>query len=123
MSTTSNRSPLTPEQLVSWRRPGDPRLSPDGALVAFTLMPVSKEGEHPESVIWTVPFGEGEPRPFTAGLWNDDAPRWSPDGARLAFLSDRAERGKQSLYVAPRDGGEAQRVFDQQGEIADPRWS
>lgn len=117
------RPTLNAELLVSWRRPSDPRIAPSGERVAFVVKPVSREGEHPESGIWLVPFGSGTCRPFTGGLWNDDAPRWSPDGRRLAFLSDRAERGKQSLYVMPLEGGEAQRVFDQEGDLADPQWS
>src|SRR5690606_26664535 len=50
-------------------------------------------------------------------------PAWSPDSLQLAFLSDRAERGKQSLYVTAIDGGEARRVLDQQGEMSNPEWS
>lgn len=111
------------ERWVSYRRPSDVQVSPDGALIAFVARPVSRSGEHWETAIWVVPFDEGEPRQFTSGLWQDECPRWSPDGSRLAFLSDRAERGKLSVYVMPRDGGEAVRVFDQQGELAMLSWS
>jgi Tol biopolymer transport system component len=117
--------PLTFEQVVSWRRPSDVQISPDGAWVAFALKPVSKTDEHPQGAIWLLPFaaGDGEARQFTNGLCLDEAPRWSPDSSRLAFLSDRAERGKKSLYVMPLAGGEAQRLFDERGEMADPTWS
>lgn len=115
--------PLTTEQLVTHRRPSDPQISPDGERIAFTLRPVSKEKEHPESAIWVVSFAGGEPRQFTAGQWDDEEPRWSPDGRRLAFLSDRAERGKKSVYIMPADGGEARRVFDQQGDMEQLSWS
>ncbi|HET7034811.1 MAG TPA: S9 family peptidase [Thermomicrobiaceae bacterium] len=122
-ATPTEAQPLTPEQVVSWTRPGDARISPDGERVAFARKPVSKAGEHPESSIWLLPFGAGAPRRFSGGLWNDDAPRWSPDGSRLAFLSDRAERGKQSVYLMPVGGGEARRVFEQQGELSELAWS
>lgn len=115
--------PLTTEQLVTHRRPSDPQISPGGERIAFTLRPVSKEKEHPESAIWVVSFAGGEPRQFTAGQWDDEEPRWSPDGRRLAFLSDRAERGKKSVYIMPADGGEARRVFDQQGDMEQLSWS
>lgn len=124
-SITEDRqsSPLSFEQIVGWQRPGDPQISPDGALIAFALKPVSNDEEHPRGAIWIVPFAGDEARQLTTGLGLDDSPRWSPDGSRLAFLSDRAERGKQSVYVMPLAGGEAQRVFDQQGELADLTWS
>jgi dipeptidyl aminopeptidase/acylaminoacyl peptidase len=124
-SPTEPGQPLTFEQVVSWQRPSDVQLSPDGSWVAFVLKPLSKTDEHPTGAIWLVPFATdaGEARQFTGGQWLDEAPRWSPDGTRLAFLSDRAERGKMSLYVVPLDGGEAQRFFDEQGELSDPTWS
>jgi dipeptidyl aminopeptidase/acylaminoacyl peptidase len=111
------------ERWISHRRPSEVQISPDGRLIAYVVRPVSRSDRHWESSIWVVGFDGGEPRQFSSGLWQDDSPRWSPDGTRLAFLSDRAERGKASVYVIPRDGGEAVRVFDQQGELAMLSWS
>lgn len=118
--------PLTPERIAEIREPTDPRLSPDGKRIAFVLQEGSKPEEHERTAIWIVPFeGEGlnDARQFTTGLWHDTSPRWSPDGRRLAFLSDRAERGKMSVYVMPADGGEARRVFDEQGSMGGLAWS
>ncbi len=116
-------APLSFEQIVGWQRPSDLQISPDGENIVFSLKPVSNEEEHPMGAIWTVPFGDGAARQLTGGSGLDECPRWSPDGARLAFLSDRAERGKSSVFVMPIDGGEAVRVFDQHGEMADLSWS
>ncbi|HZC18530.1 MAG TPA: hypothetical protein VE225_02375, partial [Rubrobacteraceae bacterium] len=115
--------PLTPEQLADQKRPSDVRISPDGRWVVFVVRLFAKEGEHPVSDLWISPFSDGELRRFTSGDWLDEAPRPSPDGSRLAFLSDRAERGKKGLYVVPIDGGEALRIFDEQGDASEPSWS
>ncbi|MEX1159186.1 MAG: S9 family peptidase [Thermomicrobiales bacterium] len=118
--------PLTPERIAEIKAPRDPRLSPDGTRVAFVLREISKPEEHEQSAIWIMPFtGDTltDARQFTTGLWRDGSPRWSPDGTRLAFLSDRAERGKMSVYVMPCDGGEALRVFDEQGGVNSLAWS
>ncbi len=115
--------PLSYEQIVSWERPGDPQIAPDGSLIAFTMRSVSDKEEHPRGSIWVVPYAEGDARQLTGGVGLDTSPRWSPDGTRLAFLSDRAERGKSSVYVMHVDGGEATRVFDQQGDLAELKWS
>jgi dipeptidyl aminopeptidase/acylaminoacyl peptidase len=92
-------------------------------MVLFTLRPSSKSGEHPESAIWSVSFSSGEATQFSTGSAEDVEPRWSPDGTRIAFLSDRAERGKKSVYVMPEGGGEAIRVFDQAGDMEKVGWS
>ncbi len=106
------------------RRASDPQVSPDGRAVAFCVAPLSKEGEHPTGTIMRVPVdGAAPPRSFTTGPGLDHAPRWSPDGAWLAFISDRHERGKPALYLMPADGGEAERLVIERGEASDPRWS
>jgi len=109
---------------VRLRRASDPQVSPDGRAVAFCVAPLSKEGEHPTGTIMRVPVdGAAPPRSFTTGPGLDHAPRWSPDGAWLAFISDRHERGKPALYLMPADGGEAERLVTERGEASDPRWS
>ncbi|MCA1598648.1 MAG: hypothetical protein LC769_06425, partial [Chloroflexi bacterium] len=125
--TTSSPPPkptLTPEEALRLRKASDPQVSPDGRAVAFGVAPLSKEGEHPTGTIMRVPVdGAAPPRSFTTGPGLDHAPRWSPDGAWLAFISDRHERGKPALYLMPADGGEAERLVTERGEASDPRWS
>jgi len=109
---------------VRLRRASDPQVSPDGRAVAFCVAPLSQEGEHPTGTIMRAPADSAaSPRPFTTGPGLDNAPRWSPDGAWLAFISDRHERGKPALYLMPVDGGEAERLVTERGEASDPRWS
>ena len=124
--TSTEPQPLTPEQLATMTRVGDARLAPDGTAVVFVVDQASKDGENEQAALWIAPFDStsaGAARQFTSGLANDRAPRWSPDSGRIAFLSDRAERGKSSVYVMPADGGEGIRVFDQQGELSGLTWS
>jgi dipeptidyl aminopeptidase/acylaminoacyl peptidase len=115
--------PLTSDQIVNHKAPEGVRISPDGTRILFTLRPASKSGEHAEAAIWAVDFESGEPFQFSSGTAEDEDPQWSPDGSRVAFLSDRAERGKTSVYVMPAAGGEAVRVFDQEGEMGSLAWS
>jgi dipeptidyl aminopeptidase/acylaminoacyl peptidase len=118
------RKLLALDLLTSHSRPSDPQISPEGDRIAFTLAPVSREGEHPAAAIWVVEAGGGEARQFTGGgEWYDAAPRWSPDGARLAFISDRGRRGERTLYAMPAGGGEALRLFERRGKVSEPAWS
>ena len=115
---------LTIDEAVALKEATDPRVSPDGRLVAFCVGEVSKAKEHAEGTIYLAAAdGATPPRPFTQGPGLDAAPRWSPDGEQLAFVSDRAKRGRPSLYVIPAAGGEARRLVTQRGEVAHPAWS
>ena len=104
---------LTPEKIVDTKVPSDPRVSPDGSLVAFVVAPMGQRGEHRESEIWLAgTTGSPSPRKLTAGNAEDSAPRWSPDSSWLYFLSDRTERGKAQIQRLPaRNAGEAEELM------------
>ena len=105
MGATSH---YTPELAVGLRIPSDAHVSPDGGRVTFVVVPIGHEETTPTSAIWMAELsGSTPPRPFTAGRAEDKMPRWSPDAERLAFLSDRAERGTAQLFVIEAGGGEA----------------
>ena len=54
------------------------------------------------------------------GDWNDEQPRWSPDGRRIAFKSNRG--GSYNLYVMDADGRNVARLTDHGGNDHDPSW-
>src|SRR5688572_30454525 len=100
------------------RRVSGVRLSPDGALAAYVVAPVSRREEHPVSAIWLASTS-APARQLTAGTAEDKAPRWSVDGRTLYFLSDRARRGTAQLYGISPEGGEANSITDWEPGIAD----
>jgi dipeptidyl aminopeptidase/acylaminoacyl peptidase len=104
---------------------GDPRISPDGKLVAYVVTSVDTEESTYRSAIWIVPTdGSQAPRRFSQGPKRDASPRWSPDGTRLAFVSNRDTDAGAQLYVIPAEGGEALQLTDLGKESVDePTWS
>lgn len=122
------RPPLKPEDLYRFRWAGDPQLSPDGRRVAYVLTRPEEKGKEYRSEVWIVAAGDScravpglpESRAFTSGP-RDRAPRWSPDGRMLAFLSDRA--GQAQLFVIPADGGEARQLTSVDGGVSEPVWA
>ncbi len=107
MDTDSTRQ-YTPELAVGLNVPSDVQTSPDGRQVAFVVAPIAHEETKPTSEIWIASLsGDSEPRRFTTSQADNRMPRWSPDGSRLAFLSDRDERGTAQVYLFDKGGGEA----------------
>jgi dipeptidyl aminopeptidase/acylaminoacyl peptidase len=118
------RRPFEPRDITRIRWITDPQISPDGRRVAFVVTMLSEEQDEYLANVWVVDVAGGPPRPFTTGPRRDTAPRWSPDGTRLAFLSERGDRKtKAQLFVMPADGGEPVRLTDLRAGVADPVWS
>ncbi|HET6368629.1 MAG TPA: hypothetical protein VFG27_15440, partial [Pseudomonadales bacterium] len=114
---------MRPDDLTRIRFVSDPRISPDGRRVAFVVTTLSEDQDEYLSNIWLVETAGGAPRRFTAGPGRDTAPRWSPDGSRLAFISER-ERGKKGqLLVMPADGGEPTALTELKNGVSGAEWS
>ena len=113
---------LTPEDVISFRLVEDAQIAPDASCVAYVCGDSFKsDSKWAKSTIWIVDAAGGEPRQLTAGPRTDALPRWSPDGSKLAFLSDRLKEGQRQVFLISPDGGEALPLTDIQGAIPTPR--
>src|SRR5947209_16164662 len=93
----ARRRPVAADDLYKLRFVSDAQISPDGAQVAFVVAWADPD-DHTRyrSQLMLAPFdGARAPRALTSGKYRDSAPRWSPDGSALAFLSDRDESRSQ----------------------------
>jgi dipeptidyl aminopeptidase/acylaminoacyl peptidase len=76
---------------------GNPDISPDGRSILFTRTWVDKINDRSNSNIWIVEAEGKRARELTPGNWRDSSPVWSPDGKRVAFISDRD--GTSQIHV------------------------
>ncbi len=78
-------------------------ISPDGNTIAFTY-----KGD-----IFTVPSQGGKANQLTTNPAYDTKPIWSPDGSKIAFVSDRL--GSKDIYIVNSIGGEPTRLTTHSG--------
>ncbi len=102
----------------------DAQLSPDGSQVAYVVAWVDPN-DHTRycSQIMLVPFdASSPPRAITSGRHRDTAPRWSPDGYSLAFVSDR-DNDRGQLFLLSLQGGEPRQLTQLKRGAGTPVWS
>lgn len=102
---------------------GEVHASPDGRRVAFAgvLMDTSV-GAAPTRICLT-DLATGDTRVVTFGPNVDRLPKFSPDGQRIAFLSDRSKEGDFQLYVLDLKSGAARSTPRVQGWVEYLHWS
>lgn len=66
-----------------------PAIAPDGSQIVFSRGWVDELKDQNRSNLWIIDAAGTRLRELTRGDWRDSAPVWSPDGTKIAFLSDR----------------------------------
>jgi len=113
--------PITPDLVYHLKTTADPALSPDGTVLAYTLGWVDSESLAGRSRIVVKDLGSGSLCELTQGE-KDSAPKFSPDGSRLAYLHS-AEGNPAQVWVMAADGSDARQVTELAKGVSDYDWS
>jgi len=100
----------------------DPRVSPDGTWVAYTVRTMDPKVDESDIDVYMAPMAGGDALRVTTSKKPESSPRFSPDGRTLAFLSGR-EGKKGQVWVLDRRGGEAVKLTDYKGGVSSFAWS
>ena len=82
---------LTLGDLSQLRDVSDPQVSPDGAWVAYVVTTTNTTADRTTADIWMTSWDGATTVRLTTSPQDELAPRWSPDGRFLSFLSDRGD--------------------------------
>jgi Tol biopolymer transport system component len=87
-------------------------VSPDGRTLVFDLV-----GD-----LYTLPIAGGKATRITEGMAFDGQPRFSPDGKRIVYVSDRT--GSDNLWIADADGKNARALTKmEKRQFVSPEWT
>ena len=124
-----SKRPLQSDDIFEVKTVADPRISADGAWVAYTVSQMDRKDDTSDTDIYMIPTvaslrqgqADGAIR-LTSSKKPETSPRWSPDGRSLAFLSSRDGK-KTQVYLLDRRGGDAQVLTDYKTGVASFAWA
>jgi dipeptidyl aminopeptidase/acylaminoacyl peptidase len=117
-----DRRPIQANDLYRIRTASAVVFSPDGDRIAYVVTQIDSADNAYHRHLWVADAKRRVVRQLTRGKVSDGSPAWSPDGSRIAFVSDRSGTGPQ-IYILPIDGGEPWQLTDMEDGAWRPIWS
>lgn len=114
--------PLQVDDIFALRDVEDPRISPDGASVAYTVTTLDAKKDGSDTDVYLASLAGGDAVRITGSDKAETSPRFSPDGKWLAFLSEREGKETQ-VWLLPLAGGEARKLTDLKSSVSFIAWS
>ena len=99
----------------------DPRVSPDGKTIVYVRKSNDVMKDRERSNLWQISVDGNDHRPLYSGLKSIKSPRWSPNGEKLAFISN--DTGSQQIHVRWIDNGETAVISQLQASPSNLTWS
>ena len=99
----------------------DPRVSPDGDRVVYVRQFADVMTDMNYSNLWLVRADGSGHRPLTTGKFTDNSPRWSPDGSRIAYMSNRD--GMPQIYMHWVESGQTAAITNLTDPATGLSWS
>ena len=115
--------PLTPDDFYRIQEVHEPQVSPDGLQIAYLVSQNDRDADERTTTLWMVGWDSGDAVQLTRDAHDVAAPRFSPDGHYLAFLSAPSGTDQSQLMLLDRRGGEPRQLTRVTGDISSYAWS
>lgn len=115
--------PLSTDDFYRIQEVHEPQVSPDGQEVAYLVSHNDRGADEYQTTLWMVGWDGSDPIQLTRDARDVSAPRFSPDGRYLAFLSTPSGSDQNQLMLLDRRGGEPRQLTPVKGEISSYAWS
>ncbi|MEM6640283.1 MAG: S9 family peptidase [Pseudomonadota bacterium] len=113
--------PFTADDVFALEWASDPRLDPSGRRLVYVRNGYDRRIDRARGSLWMLDTGEGAQRPVVTGPGSYYSPRWSPRGARLAYLAAGENGGELRIrYLLDGADFKVAETFESPGELA---WS
>ena len=109
------------EDVFELESANSPQISPDGKTIVYVRQFADVMTDKYYSNLWLISFDGNDNRPLTTGHYRDSSPRWSPDGTRIIFVSNRD--GSPQIYMRWMDSGQQAKLTNLRYAPAGLAWS
>src|SRR5262249_2695883 len=122
VNAAADKRPMEVKDLFGFQRVADPQISPDGKRAVYQITTVDLAGNKTSTNLWVAATDRSSaPRRLTTSTKSDRHPRWSPDGSKILFESNRS--GEMQLWVIDVGGGEARQLTTLSTGASNAIWS
>ncbi|HEX9760374.1 MAG TPA: S9 family peptidase [Candidatus Acidoferrales bacterium] len=111
----------TIDQSLEMKTASAPRISPDGRWVVYQVSETNWTDNAFETELWVVEVASGARFQLTNAKRSSNTAAWSPDGRRIAFVSNRD--GRRQIYLISPRGGEAMPLTKHETGVNSIQWS
>ncbi len=101
---------FTGDDLFNLEAASDPQIAPDGRTIVYVRRSNDIMIDRARSSVWSIDVASGEQVPIIAGAGSHGQPRWSPDGSKLAYVSNADDKAGTQLYVRWMKSGATVRI-------------
>jgi dipeptidyl aminopeptidase/acylaminoacyl peptidase len=122
LATLLLASALTIQDYATMPLNSSPMISPDGKRIVYVLSRADLERSVYDTDLWLIGVDGSNDTRLTHSLSTNNHPRWSPDGSRIAFLSDR-DGARNAIWIIGPNGGEAEKLTTEKSPISGFEWS